>query len=1107
MSSTRKFPPSVMCLLALTPMVSAQSLITGAIAGTIADPSGGVMPGATVTLNNTGTGASQERRTNGQGDYRFPLLSPGTYLLTATAANFAQAQKLVQVQVGQIATVDVRLPLQTAVVSIEVHEVITGVQTNNANITSNATPRQLAEVPNPGNDLTNYGLLAPGVQMSTNGGVGNFSSFGLPATSNTFTLNGAVNNDTFYNTGNTGATNLMLGSNAIADVAVVSNGYTGQYGGLAGAQINYVSKSGTNDYHGNAIYYWNGRVMNANNWFNNHDGIPRPFSNVNMWATSIGGPFPKQKNKTFFFFDFEGTRIILPTNVQANIPSPQFAAATLQNLAATGQTQAVSFYQKIFSLYAAAPGANYGTLISGSACGMLNPLPSGVPCILQFRSNQGNFAKEDIWSVQVDHNFGANDRMFVQVQRDNGTQPTYTDPISPVFNAFSRQPALNGQISWNHTLGANTVNQLILTGQYYSARFGPPDYNAVLAVFPTVIRFLPAVFSNMGGMGNLWPQGHNVTQYQLIDDLSWTVGAHTFKFGMNFHRIDMSDLDFQMLQQGRITEPNLRDFYNGGGTGNVLQQNFPQVSEAPLAYYNLGVYAQDEWKVSPKLTITAALRADHNSNPVCQVFCFANLVAPFNSLPHDPNVPYNQVIRTNGRRALFATTAVIWQPRAGFAWTPTKSGNTVVRGGFGFFGDTFPSTVAGLMAMNTPQLNSFTVGNGPITPGAPNSLFQTAAAANKSLIDGFNNGGTLASITATNPSFRPPNFTTMDSPYKQARYEEFNLEVQHQLPGDMIASANFVGNHGYNLVIRNNGLNGFFPNFVGLPSTKPDPRFQSISQFMTGAISSYHGMVLSLRRKLAQGLQFGFYYTFSHALDEVSNAGYFQFDRNTDPSILSPQNPYNIRQYNYGNADYDVRHYISANYVWDDMFRHIFKKRGPNLLVAGWTISGTLFFRTGQPFTVVDNAASSLLAANGFNGPIFATPIKPGYNGCGQAATNPDTPCLSIDQFERSTRSPTGFGNQTRNQYRGPGYFSTDMSIMKNFKIPHWEAAKFGVGFQFFNLTNHPNFDKPVNDIARGKGVFGTIISLVSAPTSIFGAFLGADASPRIAQLRAQFVF
>ena len=133
----------------------------------------------------------------------------------------------------------------------------------------------------------------------------------------------------------------------------------------------------------------------------------------------------------------------------------------------------------------------------------------------------------------------------------------------------------------------------------------------------------------------------------------------------------------------------------------------------------------------------------------------------------------------------------------------------------------------------------------------------------------------------------------------------------------------------------------------------------------------------------------------------------------------------------------------------------------------------------------------------------------PGYSGCGQAATNPDTPCLSLDQFAPSTRNPTGFGNQTRNQYRGPGFFNTDMSISKDFKIPHWEAAKFGVGFQFFNILNHPNFDKPVNDIARGPGAFGTITSLVSSPTSIFGAFafVGADASVRIIQLKAQFVF
>src|SRR5260370_20051717 len=202
-----------------------------------------------------------------------------------------------------------------------------------------------------------------------------------------------------------------------------------------------------------------------------------------------------------------------------------------------------------------------------------------------------------------------------------------------------------------------------------------------------------------------------------------------------------------------------------------------------------------------------------------------------------------------------------------------------------------------------------------------------------------------------------------------------------------MASANFVGNHGSQDVVQNSGVNAFFPDFVGLPPTAPDRRFGTVNQLMTGAVSNYTGLVISLRRRMAQGLQLGFGYTFSHALDEVSNAGYFQFDRNTDRSILLPQNPNNIRQYNYVNADYDVRHYISANYVWDDLFRHIFKKGGPNALVVSCTITGTVFYRSGHPFTVLDSAASTALAVNGFSGvAIFSTPMQPRYNQCGTAA-------------------------------------------------------------------------------------------------------------------------
>jgi Carboxypeptidase regulatory-like domain len=1103
----RNFLLPTTSLLFLAPVLLAQNMTSGDISGLVTDPSGGVMPRVTVQEKNNGTGASQSTETNAQGVYRFSFLPPGTYTITVETPNFTKAEKIVTVQVGQVSKADVEVSLKGASTTVEVSEIAIGVQTDNANLSTSVTTQQIADLPNSGNDMTFYALITPGVQMSTNGGYGNFSTYGMPATSNTFTVNGAVNNDVFLNLGNSGASNLMLGSNAIGEATVVNNGYTGQYGGLAGSQVNYVSKSGTNSYHGNAVYYWNGRAMNANNWFNNQSGDPRPFSNVNMWATSVGGPFPKQKDKTFFFVDYEGTRIVLPTNVQAKVPSPQFAAATLANLQTTGQTLALPFYKNIFNLYAGAIGISSAVPVPGGGCGTFTLLGAGVPCALQFRSSQGNFTKEYIWSVRVDHNFGSTDRVFFQGQRDNGTQPTYTDPINSIFNAFSPQPSMNGQLSESHIFNATLVNQFVLTGQYYSARFGPPDYNAVLAVFPTVIRFSPALFSNMGGTSYNFPQGRNVTQYQVIDDLSKTIGQHTLKFGMNFHRMDLSYLSYQVLQYGRITELNLADFYNGGGTSNFLQQNFPQVSEAPFAYYTLGLYEQDEWKVSKRLTVTMTLRADHNSNPVCQVNCFSNLALPFNSLVHDPNVPYNQVIQTNLHQTFSATTSIIWQPRVGFAWTPSKDNKTVIRGGIGLFGDVFPGQVSGSMATNTPGRNSFLINNGKITPGAPGNLFTVAAGANQSLLNGFASGGTVGSITASNPFFQLPNFVTMDATYEQARYQEWNLEVQRELGWQMVASMNYVGNHGIHEVIQNNGLNGFAPGFAGLPSVKPDTRFQTINQYQTGANSNYAGLVLSLNRRMTQGLQFGVSYTWSHSLDMVSNAGFNSFDLNTDPSILFPQNPYNIRQYNYGNADYDMRHYVSLNYVWDDGFRRVFKKGGPEALLGGWTFAGTLFFRTGQDFTVIDSAASGALAGSGFGGPIFATPVSPGYGGCGESAANSDTPCLNIAQFAPSTNHPLAFGNQTRNQFRGPGYFDTDLSIMKNFKIGKWEAARFAVGFQFFNLFNHPNFDKPVNDIAQGLGTFGTINNLVSAPTSILGSFVGADASGRIIQLRAQFVF
>src|SRR6185369_4141086 len=217
---------------------------------------------------------------------------------------------------------------------------------------------------------------APGAVMNTQAGDGNSAIFGLPATSNLYTLDGMNENDPFLNLNNSGATNLLLGQNDVQEASVVSNGYSAQYGGLGGANVNYVTKSGTNKFHGNAQYFWNGSALNANNVFNDAAGVDKPFDNANQWAASFGGPV--RKDKSFFFINTEGLRVVLPTSLAVNVPSPLFQQTTLANLQATNTT-AVPFYQQMFNLYNNANGAAGAAPINGSLdCGNFTDAASGL---------------------------------------------------------------------------------------------------------------------------------------------------------------------------------------------------------------------------------------------------------------------------------------------------------------------------------------------------------------------------------------------------------------------------------------------------------------------------------------------------------------------------------------------------------------------------------------------------------------------------------------------------------------------------------------------------------------------------------------------------------
>jgi len=457
-----------------------------------------------------------------------------------------------------------------------------------------------------------------------------------------------------------------------------------------------------------------------------------------------------------------------------------------------------------------------------------------------------------------------------------------------------------------------------------------------------------------------------------------------------------------------------------------------------------------------------------------------------------------------------------------------------------------PSGYVDNLINNLPGTPAFTVTNRPYTPGVSGNAQSSAAAAADALRTGFASGATFGSLNsavsaATGSPFAVPNFFNAGEDIHTPRFQEWHFQVEKAIGPKMAVTMKYVGNHGIWSQINNTGLNAFcgaslsatadptsapclsspgsiaagtpdgalpFTSFNGLPTSPADPRFLTITQINSGYNSNYNGLTASFLRRLSS-FQFQLNYTWSHALDHVSNAGQAitPFNAGTNLSVTSPQNPFNVFQNMYGNADYDVRHYFSANYVYTtpkDMFQGYLGK-----LLGEWTISGTIFARTGLPMTIVDTGTGGSLAGFGYGGATLAGATFADQTGgsaisCGsQFAMPTNGPCTGVtNNFAATT---TGFGNQRRNQVSGPNFFDTDLTLSKSIPFPHWEAGRLVFGITAYNLFNHPNFDQPDADIA--SSTFGTITSTVNAPTSIYGSFLGADASPRLLQTSVKLTF
>jgi hypothetical protein len=1146
-------------LTAIKPvLLAAQSNTTSAIAGTVTVATGAALAGADVTAEDAGTGARRVGKTNGQGRFLFAQVEPGTYSVTASAPGFAeQKSQPFAVEVGRTVTLNLRLapPNVTQTVEVRADEGLTSL--DNPNIATTLEAKMIERLPNPGQDLTFVAQFAPGALMNTAGssndakaagGYGNVEFNGLPATSNGYILDGYDTNDPWLGLNIGLSTNLVIGLDAVEQATVNTNSYAVDEGRYGASQVNYFTKSGANRWHGDLYEVWNGSLLNAEDYFLHANDTPgnvaaKPRSVVNEFGGSVGGPI--SRDKLFFFLHLEGVRIALPIVTQIVAPSPAYQQYVLSQLPMGGvdpiagvtlppQPAEVPFYQRMFGLYRSTAGTPVAVAecpLDANGAPLAGPgLANGSGCANQRQVSLGNSDTENLIVLKIDHAIDANNHVWYRFQQDTGLQAAYTDPVNPMFNSYSPQPQRTLVAGFTHIFRSNLVNQFNPGASWYSSIFEPNNFAQVQQAFPIVLEAggNNAPFTTVGGNDNTYPQGRKVTQWQINDNLDWTRGEHTYRFGINTRRIDVSDYD---LGEGSVPTAVVNDLAQFTyGAAYTESWTFPVAFKERVAEGNLEMYAMDTWKPAPAATFTAGLRAAWNTNPVNQQGLFARPAGSFLDMTHNVGQPLGQAIETGVRTLFPATPLIMWQPRVSAAYQLARG--TVLHAGVGVFSDIIPAQITDLAATNAPYAPTFVgglggqVGGAAIAPGVPNSAADAARNADLQFASSFSAGAAPCANMPANTAVCPlavglNTFST--GRLKTPDYYQWSAGLEEQIGTHGSLRADYVGTRGVHepYQVELNGYQNVCDGcFAPYPFAQPtDRRFGSVNEFRTGAVSNYAALQTSATWQ-GRGLTLRGNYTFSHCLDEVSNGGLLAF---SSQGILSPLPGELNRQY--GDCDYDVRHNVTAFGVYQVPFT------SPHALLravfAGWSFSETAILHSGLPFTVLSQPYTA--TGNGVfqaAGPQFARRV-PGvplyrsspYPGVTVAGTrqwlNPEAFVSVVDPTIGActggdSAANCQFGDAGRNTVRGPHFTDSDIYVSRTFSLP--EHASFRFDVQMFNAFNHPNFALPSSVQAGVPGEFvpakfGTLESTISPPTGLLGVGLGGDSAPRMIAFQGRIEF
>ncbi len=1045
---------------------------TASISGTVSDEQQSVIPGATVTVRNTSTGFSRTGTTNSEGRYQFVNLPLGSYEVTVEAADFGKyVQTGITLVVNQNAVVDAVLKPGGVAETVTVTENASLLNTTTPEVSTRFDERRLSELPIATNrNVFNVLLSVPGVSQLGSGQTGfangiSFSSNGGRVRSNNFMIDGQDINDPSVAGGQLALNN----PDAIQEVRIVTNQFLPEFGRNSGSVVNFIGKSGTNEFHGSLFWFHNNERLNACSNLDKSAGFCNqnatdsakkiaPLRKENQYGFTIGGPLHflrfgeggptwyNAKDRTFFFGDFQKwTNSELGSGTTLNGAPTEAGRAILQ--------QAVGNLPQIQALLRFVPaGASNGTTASFMANGQTYTVPLGNltgSSSLEFEDKQG--------SVRVDHKINDKNLIYGRYRFADQLQSGTGQVTPPGLTTSSKLLSQAATFVWNNVISSSMTNELRLSYARYDSNTNAVD--PASETIPSIeisqlglLGFNAAASRTAIGLAVNLPQFRINNTYQIQDSLALIKGNHSMKFGVDWRKLEVKSFFFPTVR-GRLAYSTLQNFVDD--VANVAAAiNRPLAGGDIIGFYKwqeFYFFGQDQWKISPNFTLSYGLRYEHPGDSFTYLKDLNQRILQANG--NDPRFTFTPQPEADKNN---------FMPRIGFSWNlqTTDSGiigfftggdKTVIRGGYARTYDANFVNINLNVASSFPFVAAINFGD----PGQPS---RTGA---------FTSMQNFGSPNVANPNFIVRTIVADD--FRAPASDQFSLEVQRELNRDTVLKIGYVGTKG----------TGLFQTIDGNPtsicptgtSTNPCPRVDptrgTIRLRANAGSSIYHSMQVSLDKRLSNNFSAGFHYTWSSFIDTASEI----FNPSTG-EVAVAQDSFN-RAADRARSSYDRPHRFTGNFVYQLPF---YKSQNGFIgrVLGGWQLNSFFTFQSGAPFTVL-NGSDPAGALSGISG-LVGNAIRPNLVStvnissmtipqilaqCGGRITGNACPNL----FSPITAAQR-VGNAGRNILRADDIELIDFGIIKNTRIT--ESVRFQIRVDMFNAINHRNFGIPNAAINAG---------------------------------------